>query len=347
MHPPQPLLPATATVSLGAPGTHSVIPILEAASKAGLKGIEIFYNHLAHHAASISNSAVDDVTQASLLQAAKDIRQQCDTLSLTVITLQPFAQYDGLLDQHQHHLLVRKFKLWIDLAHILGCDIVQIPTNMVKEGTTGDIDKIVADIDELAQLASEADPVINLAYEAMSWGAHHNLWEHSWEVVKRVDRENVGLCLDTYHIASRVWADPCSATGETESADEDLAASLARMAAQVDVNKIFYLQLSDAERLSSPLLEGHEFYNPKQPPRMSWSRNARLFPCEEGRGGYMPVLDIARVIVNELGYRGWISMEIFSRHLSDPGESVPVEYAERALASYLKVRERLNWNTLK
>ena len=348
MNPPQPLLPATATVSLGQPGVHGIIPILQAASSAGLKGIEIFYNHLAHHALGTSHSgSIDDVGPSALLEAARDIRRESDRLGLTTITLQPFAQYDGLLDQEQHQAMVRKFALWIDLAHILGCSIVQVPTNMVKAGTTGDMDTIVKDLTELADLGSQADPVINLAYESMSWGAHNNLWEHSLEVVKRVDRLNVGLCLDTYHIASRVWGDPCSSTCTTANADADLAASLKRMSKEVDGGKIFYLQLSDAERLSSPLIEGHEFYNPEQPPHMSWSRNARLFPCEEDRGGYFPVLKIARTIVNDLGYRGWISMEIFSRHLHDADENVPKDYAKRAMMSYHQVREKLGWEELR
>lgn len=347
MDPPQPLLPATATVSLGQPGVHGIIPILQAAAKAGLKGIEIFYNHLVYYALRGSNAgSIDTVDQSALLEAAKDIRRECDRLGLTIITLQPFAQYDGLLDQYQHHAMVRKFVLWIDLAHILGCNIVQVPTNMVKAGTTGDMELIVKDIAELAHLGSQADPVISIAYESMSWGAHNNLWEHSWEVVKRVNRPNVGLCLDTYHIASRVWGDPCSTTGKTANADADLAASLKRMIEEIDPKKIFYLQLSDAERLSSPLVKGHEFYNPEQPPHMSWSRNARLFPCEEDRAGYFPVLDIARAIVNDIGYRGWVSMEIFSRHLHDADDGVPGKYADRAVISYRKVREHLGWDRL-
>lgn len=346
MVPSEPLSPASATVSLGAPGVHGILHILQAASKAGLKGIEIFYNHLAHHAARSSNQDIDDLSAEALLQAARNVRQVCDELGLTIITLQPFAQYDGLLDQEQHHRMVRKFELWIELAHTLGCSIVQVPTNMVKSGTTGDMDKIVADIVELADIGSKADPVVNLAYESMSWGAHNNLWEHSWEVVKRADRLNVGLCLDTYHIASRVWGDPCSSTGKTASADADLAASLGRLVQEVGVNKIFYLQISDAERLSSPLVRGHEFYNPEQPPHMSWSRNARLFPCEEDRGGYLPVLDVTRAIVNGVGYRGWISMEIFSRYLHVADEDVPEQFAGRAMISYLKVREILGWDQL-
>ena len=112
------------------------------------------------------------------------------------------------------------------------------------------------------------------------------------------------------------------------------------------MDKIFYLQLSDVDRLGAPLVEGHEFYNPEQALHMSWSRNARLFPCEEDRGGYMPVLNIARAVVNDLGYRGWISMEIFSRYLSKSDPGVPKEYAERAMASHKRVQSTLGWTGL-
>ena len=60
----------------------------------------------------------------------------------------------------------------------------------------------------------------------------------------------------------------------------------------------------------------------------------------------MPIVPIARAIVNKLGYRGWISMEIFSRHLLSSEEGIPVEYAKRARRSYDKVYERLGWNAL-
>ncbi|KAK3706844.1 hypothetical protein LTR37_012523 [Vermiconidia calcicola] len=214
--------------------------------------------------------------------------------------------------------MVKKFEQWLDLVHALGCDIIQVPSNFDRSGTTGSMDKLVADMVEIADLAAQQDPVVRIAYEAVAWGAHIDLWEQSWEVVKKVERPNLGLCLDTFHIAGR----------------------------DLDVSKVFYIQLSDAEKLENPLIEGHEFYNAAQPACMSWSRNARLFPCEEEYGGHMPIVPIARAIVNKLGYRGWISMEIFSRHLLSSEEGIPVEYAKRARRSYDKVYERLGWNAL-
>lgn len=79
------------------------------------------------------------------------------------------------------------------------------------------------------------------------------------------------------------------------------------------MNKVFYVQIVDAERLDNPLLDGHEYHVASQPPRMSWSRNCRLFAFETERGGYLPVVDIAKIIFQRLGYDGWMSLELFSR----------------------------------
>ncbi|KAK5172905.1 uncharacterized protein LTR77_003027 [Saxophila tyrrhenica] len=328
--PPSPLCPATATIT-----------------EAGIKGIEICWSNLYHHAISLSSPQSEDVDHSQLLDAAKDIKRQCDDLALTVIVLQPFGHYEGQLDDEKHKQTVARFEQWLELVKALGCDVIQIPSNLNKEGTTGDMDKIVADLVEVADLAAKQDPPVKLAYEAISWGAHVDLWEQSWHVVQRVDRPNFGLCLDTYHIAGRVWADPASETGIMPRAKEDMVESLLRLVKDVDVKKVFYVQLSDAEKLEKPLVEGHEFYDADQPARMSWSRNARLFPCEEVLGGFLPVLSVTEAIVNELGYRGWISMEIFSRHLAERSESVPKEFATRAMRSYRKVSESLAWDSLK
>ena len=122
--------------------------------------------------------------------------------------------------------MVKKFEQWLDLVHALGCDIIQVPSNFDRSGTTGSMDKLVADMVEIADLAAQQDPVVRIAYEAVAWGAHIDLWEQSWEVVKKVERPNLGLCLDTFHIAGRVWADPTSSTGTMPNADADLEASL-------------------------------------------------------------------------------------------------------------------------
>lgn len=43
---------------------------------------------------------------------------------------------------------------------------------MVKEGTTGNFEKIAADMREIALLGLKEDPPVRFAYEVMAWGAH-------------------------------------------------------------------------------------------------------------------------------------------------------------------------------
>lgn len=347
--PPTKLASATATISLGKPGTHSISTILKAAASTGLKGIEICSPNVLQHASFLSQLPPDsEPSDDQVVSAAQDIKRQCDELGLIVIALQPFAGYEGLRDPAEHERKVSRFKLWLDTCAALDCDIIQVPsTTRPTDLSTGDLEKITTDMQEIADLAAERQPPVNLAYEALSWGTHVNLWEQSYEVVERVDRPNFGLCLDTYHIAARVFASPTETTLISQSGKTDLITSLLNLVKTVPVETIFYLQLSDAEALSSPLVEGHPFYVEGQPPWMSWSRNARLFPCEEALGGFLPVLSIAKAIVNEVGYRGWISMEVFSRHLAEEGDGVPVEFARRAMRSWGKVREKLEWEILR
>lgn len=159
----------------------------------------------------------------------------------------------------------------------------------------------------MAELGLAQTPVVRFAYEGVARGTYYDTWQGTWELVKRVDRGNFGLCLDTFHIAGQVYGDPLSPSGRTENTDRDLEVSMKQLAAEVDVNKIYYVQIGDAKRLDSILDSKHPFHNSQQQPRMAWSRNARLFPCEQQFGGYLSIEMVARVIVCELGYKGWLS----------------------------------------
>jgi len=90
-----------------------------------------------------------------------------------------------------------------------------------------------------------------------------------------------------------------------------------------------------------PLDASHPYHEKGQPARMSWSRNARCFMYESDRGAYLPVEAIARAIVHELGYSGYVSMELFSRTMSDPDPGVPYAHAQRGIESWTKIVERL------
>jgi 4-hydroxyphenylpyruvate dioxygenase len=331
--------PAITSLSLGKALVHDLPEKLCQAAKYGFEGIEMFYEDLESYSHSLD---------IGLLDAAMHIRQLCDSLHLETVCLQPFMFYEGLIDRAEHHHLVsEKIQLWFRLAHILGTDIVQVPSNFLppdsvtgEPRTTGDMDIIVSDLREIADLAGQQSPPIRLAYESLAWGNHVNTWEQCWEVINRVDRPNFGACLDTFNIAARVYADPEVPSGKTPNADIAIRDSITRLVETVDVRKIFFVQIVDGERLSRPLVEGHPFYVKEQPSRMSWSRNARLFAFEESRGGYLPILAVARAFF-DTGFEGWVSMELFSRTLADPDPRTPKEHARRGMESYKKLVQKL------
>lgn len=262
------------------------------------------------------------------------------------MALGPFSDFEGRLDSAVRAQKLQDLKVWFEIGRILGTDIIQIPCTFMTEGVTGEIEIVARDLREIADLGAKENPPYRFAYENLCWGTFNDTWEKAWAVVQAVDRENFGMCLDTFNIAGREWADPASPTGKVENADEVFRESMRRMVRTIDVKKVFYVQVVDAERLSSPLDESHPFHVKGQKPRMSWSRNSRLFICEEERGGYLPVVEVLKVICDEemgLGYKGWISMELFNRSLLEEREEVPREHAERAMESWRRLLKVMRW----
>lgn len=223
--------------------------------------------------------------------------------------------------------------------------MVVVPSTFLTEGVTGDRDVLVADMREIADLAAQQRPVVRIAYEGLCWGTFVDTWQAAYEVVCGVDRANFGTCLDVFNICGREFADPAAEGGCMVGAERALEASLERMKDVMDVSKVFLVQVADGERMREPLVEGHAFHVKGQPSRMSWSRNARLFPGETEKDAYLPVLDVMRAITGRDGlrYDGWISTEIFSRTLVDPRPEMIEEHARRAEISWGWMERELGW----
>lgn len=318
-------------MSLGRAWVHQLPHKLDMAQKYGFKGLEVFYEDLEY----VAESYPGGNTPNNRLAAAKEIRRLCDERDLKVICLQPFMHYEGLEDRKRHQERVEEMKWWFKLAKALGTDQILIPSSFLPaEQITGDIDVIVGDMVEVADLASLESPPIKISHESLAWGTYTDTWNKCWDIVKRVDRPNFGICLDTFNIAGRVFADPASVTGCTSNAEEAIRATIEELIATVEPAKVFLVQVANAERLPEPLIEGHAYYNPEQPARMSWSRNCRLFYGEKDRGAYLPVKEISDAIIHGLGYKGWVSAELFNRRMSDADNEAPEEMAMRGGESW-------------
>ncbi|RYP48694.1 hypothetical protein DL768_005474 [Monosporascus sp. mg162] len=334
---------AITSISLGRGSAgHDFAHKMDVAQLRGFQGIELFYEDLT----SIAQQLPGGLTMANELEAAGIVYRTCQSRGLQIICLQPFWHYEGLLDRERHQARIEKLAFWFQIARALGTDMIQIPSNFLPgDQLSSDPNLAIADLRKVADLGLAERPPVRFVYEALAWGTHCDTWERSWEIVRDVDRPNFGLCLDTFNIAARAWADPESTTGRLTDADRRLAESLERMVRTVDVRKLYCVQVVDAERLSTPLVEGHAFYDPAQAASLTWSRNCRLFYGERDRGAYLPVDRIARAIFQGLRFEGWVSMELFNRRMAHPDADVPDELAARGAASWRKLLKDMSMQT--
>lgn len=340
---------AIASLSLGrASANHSLESKLLAAATAGIEGIEVFYEDLEVYASRLppDNRHLDP--NASILAAAAHFRQLASTNNLTIISLQPFLHYEGLLSSTERDARRQKLRLWFQIVHVLEIDIIQVPSNFLpKEELTGDFATSVSDLQWLADEGAKQDRPVRFAYENICWGTFVNTWKQMWDVVVAVDRENFGLLLDTFHLCGGEWANPAADDGTVgEGADEKFEQSMKQMAKTIDVKKVFYVQVADAEKAVPAMRKelGNKWWVDGQPERMMWSRNLRTFGFEGE--GYMPVDVALKAILARppegLGYEGWVSHEVFSWSLMEEDEGVPEKHARRAKESWKKLQARFS-----
>ncbi|KAF7585445.1 hypothetical protein BBP40_010893 [Aspergillus hancockii] len=157
---------------------------------------------------------------------------------------------------------------------------------------TGEEKVIVFELQQLADLARGEQPVVAVAYEPMSWSTHCSTWQTALHIAEAVNRSNFGLCIDSFHEATKHWASPFKSSGKLPNADNDLRGSLRAFREQCPLDKVFYVQLSDAERFDPPFPKSHPWYLEGEAPQFTWSRHARPFPLEADLGGYLPLSEV-------------------------------------------------------
>jgi len=319
---------AISSVSLGQHAAH-ILPLkITSAAAAGIKGIEITFADLDGYAES---------SLIPILEAATRIRQLCADKHLEIIAFAPFENFEGHQTPLQDRL--QKAEKWLAIANELKALHFQLPSNYDRRAN-GDRQVIVSEFKQLCDLAKTISPTIKIAYENLGWGTHCSLWQEALQIVEDVDRDNFGLCLDSFHICVLLWADPFSETGKRPNGDGQLKESLHELVSRLPLEKLFYLQLSDGEHLDPPYSQKHPWYDAALEPAHVWSNEARPFPLETEYGGYMPVQEVAHAFLVELGYAGWVSMETFDRRMRAEQQG-PRESARRAVGSWDVLRARL------
>jgi 4-hydroxyphenylpyruvate dioxygenase len=226
---------------------------LEAAAAAGFDGVEIFENDL----------LTFDGTPA-------EVRRMCEELGLAVTLFQPFRDFEAMPEPQRSRNLDRAERKF-DTMQALGAELLLVCSN-VQPAALDDPALAAADLREMAERAARRG--LRICYEALAWGRHVNRWRHAWDIVRQADHPALGLCLDSFH---------------TLAPGDDLSG----LAGTVPPEKIFFLQLADAPRLSMDVL--------------SWSRHHRLFPGQ----GELPVVHLLQDLC-ATGWSGTLSLEVFN-----------------------------------
>ncbi len=225
---------------------------IEAIAKAGFKGIEIFENDLITHDGSLA-----------------EIRRMIEDHGLEIVTYQPFRDFEGMPEPYRQKTFDRAERKF-DLMEELGTDLLMVCSS-VSPHALGGIQRAADDFHELGERAKARQ--MRVAYEALAWARYVHDYRDSWEIVRRANHPNVGLCLDTFHIFSR---------------NTDLQAML-----NIPGDRIFLVQVADAPRLSMD--------------HLSWSRHYRCFPGQ----GELPIGQFVANL-HATGYNGPFSLEIFN-----------------------------------
>ncbi|TAJ28390.1 sugar phosphate isomerase/epimerase and 4-hydroxyphenylpyruvate domain-containing protein [Bosea sp. (in: a-proteobacteria)] len=242
------MIPSIATVCVS--GT--LQEKLEAIAAAGFKAVEIFENDLIAFPGSPA-----------------EVRRICADLGLAIVTCQPFRDFEGMPEGRRQRVFDRAERKF-DLLQELGTDLLFVCSNTSPEALSG-IDRLAGDFAELGERAGKRG--LKVGYEALAWGRHVFDYRDAWEVVRRANRAEVGIVLDSFHILSR-------------KLDVSAIGTIPR-------DRIAMVQMADA-----PLL---------QMDYLSWSRHWRCLPGQ----GDLDLASFMRVLA-ATGYEGVLSLEIFN-----------------------------------
>ncbi|KAI0204063.1 3-dehydroshikimate dehydratase [Astrocystis sublimbata] len=323
-----------ATCSIGHSAAHTLPEKLKAISAAGFDGIELSMPDILSYGASLNDGQEPSPTDYdTLVSVGKSIRSLVETQKLRILMLQPFANFEGWpKGSKEREDAFTRAKGWMRIMEAVGTDMLQVGSSDAP-GISGDFDVLAADLAELADLCKEKG--LRIAYENWCWATHAPDWRDVWTIVEKADRDNLGLCLDTFQSAGGEWADPRSETGflngKTEKEIQGLwSESLAELAKTVPPEKIFLLQISDAYKMDPPLdMEPDE---DGLRPRGRWSHDYRPLPFD---GGYLPVRDFLNAVL-KTGFRGWLSVEVFDGRGKEKYDDMG-EYSAKAMTSLRKL----------
>ena len=223
---------------------------LYAASAAGFSTIELLTNDLLLSASS-----------------PRQARAEAARLGMSIEVVQPL--HVEALPDSMFRALLRRADRALDIVNELGAQLLLLCSTRSVDGLDDD-DVAVQQLRELADRSAQRG--VRLAYEAVPWGrvATHDA---AWGLVEGADHDNLGLCLDSFHVLSR--------------------ATIQQPSRVVPCDKVFHVQLADSPRLNMD--------------DRDWSRHHRAFPGWVVRPGRL-----RQRTCSTTGYSGPLAIEVFN-----------------------------------
>ncbi|OBT81634.1 hypothetical protein VE02_10010 [Pseudogymnoascus sp. 03VT05] len=172
----------------------------------------------------------------------------CKRYNLEIIMLQPFSNFEGWeRGSKERSEAFSRAKGWIRIMQAVDTAMLQLGSTD-SHNVSRSLDVLASDIRELADLL--APHSFRLAYENWCWATVSPTSSQAWAIVQRVDRPNVGLCLDTFQTCGGEYGDPTTASGLIEekyiqhSLEKGFTDSLDVLAKTVPSEKIYVLQIT-------------------------------------------------------------------------------------------------------
>ncbi|THU98633.1 xylose isomerase-like protein [Dendrothele bispora CBS 962.96] len=335
---------AIASLSLGTSAHHDLPNKIRVASSLGYDGIEIFIPDFEAFVEEVrhglhselfepkSSSHLDILAQPELeLECARAISTYCSSHNLEIPLFQPYRNFENFRSQEDLDAALKGAERWFPIMSALNCDLM-----------------LVNAFRQLGTLAAKYN--LRIGYEPLSWGTVIDNWMQVWDIVRRVDMDNVGIIFDSFNSLGNQYADPgqssCIRPGQTLSA---MLENLEEMSRTIPADRIFFYQVADAVRPPQICEDSDDM-----PRRMKWSRACRVFPCEplpqssstsslshdpsfdpsnppSGYLGFLPVVEMTSFLHHGNGYRGWWSLEVFNTSLQEPDKGCPWRHGRRGI----------------
>ncbi|KAI0125328.1 3-dehydroshikimate dehydratase [Xylariales sp. AK1849] len=322
-----------ATCSIGYKESHTLTLKLKAIADAKFDAVELSMPDILAYGKLLNGQEPDPKDYDTLVEIGKKIKEQMAEHGLKVLMLQPFANFEGWrAGSKERSDAFDRARGWIRIMEAVGTDMLQVGSSDAP-GISSSFDELAADLAELADLCAKKG--FRIAYENWCWATHAPTWKDVWDIVKKADKPNIGLCLDTFQSAGGEWADPTSKTGVLEGIsrthlESDWSKSLAELSTTIPPEKIYLLQISDAYKMDPPIEAKDDADGLR--PRGQWSHDYRPLPYD---GGYLPVHEFLKAVL-DTEFTGWLSVEVFDpkgqQKYADMGE-----YAFKAMDSLEKL----------